>query len=177
MAEQLKLFVTMTIRKANPADAALIRDLAWQIWPPTYSSILTLEQIDYMLNLLYSEKILKEQMEQGVEFMVVEGQGNAVGFASYGLTGAGIYKLHKIYVLPAMQGKGTGRFIIDEVIKNIKAKGATTLQLNVNRENNAKSFYERLGFSVVKEEDIDIGNGYFMNDYVMEIKVGSYKEI
>ena len=161
----------MTIRKANPADIPTIRGLAWEIWPPTYNSILNGEQINYMLDLLYSEEILREQMMQGIEFMMVEEGETAVGFASYDLAKPGVYKLHKIYVLPSLQGKGAGRFIIEEVIKNIKHKGAITLQLNVNRHNNAKNFYEKLGFAVIKEEDINIGNGYFMNDYVMEKKV------
>ena len=30
------------------------------------------------------------------------------------------------------------------------------------------AFYEKLGFQIIKEEDVDIGNGYFMNDYIME---------
>ncbi|MGZ8545109.1 MAG: GNAT family N-acetyltransferase, partial [Flavisolibacter sp.] len=51
-------------------------------------------------------------------------------------------------------------------------KGATVLRLNVNRNNSARSFYEKLGFEMIGEEDIDIGNGYFMNDYVMEKKIG-----
>jgi Acetyltransferases len=82
----------------------------------------------------------------------------------------GIYKLHKIYVLPYNQGKGTGKFVITEIIRAISRKGGKGLQLNVNRNNKAKDFYEKMGFVVIREEDIDIGNGYFMNDYVMEIR-------
>ena len=158
----------MTIRKAYPADIPLIRDMAYKIWPQTYGSILSQEQIDYMLNLLYSEKVLHQQMEENIEFIIVYDDVHPVGFASFGLTEPQVYKLHKIYVLPSQQGKGTGRFIIDQLVEAMKTKGATSLQLNVNRQNNAKNFYEKLGFVVIKEEDIDIGNGYFMNDYVME---------
>jgi len=57
------------------------------------------------------------------------------------------------------------------LVAAMKIKGASSLQLNVNRNNNAKVFYEKIGFAVIKEEDIDIGNGYLMNDYVMEKKV------
>ena len=159
---------TMVIRKAYPADIPQIRNMAYNIWPVTYGSILAPEQIDYMLKLIYSEKVLQEQMENNNEFILVYDGVHPVGFASFSLTEPQVYKLHKIYVLPSQQGKGTGRFIIDQLIKAMKAKGATTLQLNVNRLNNAKVFYEKLGFTVIKEEDIDIGNGYFMNDYVME---------
>jgi len=159
---------TMTIRKAYPTDIPLIRDMAYKIWPSTYGSILSKDQIDYMLGWFYSEKELHEQMGQHIEFIIVYDGVHPVGFASFGLSEPQVYKLHKIYVLPSQQGKGTGRFIIDQLIKAMKAKGATSLLLNVNRQNNAKNFYEKLGFTVIKEEDIDIGNGYFMNDYVME---------
>lgn len=163
----------MTIRKAYANDIPLIRDLAYKIWPPTFSSILSQEQIDYMLNLMYSEKSLLEQMEQDIEFIIVYDGVYPVGFASFSLYELQVYKLHKIYVLPSQQGRGTGRFVIDQLIKGMRAKGGTALQLNVNRQNNAKSFYEKLGFVIIKEEDIDIGKGYFMNDYVMEKKLMS----
>ena len=81
------------------------------------------------------------------------------------------WKLHKIYILATQQGKGTGKFVIDHIIKEIKLQGAIALQLQVNRNNKARSFYEKLGFVVIDEADFDIGNGYFMNDYVMEKKL------
>lgn len=164
---------TMTIRKAYPADIPLIRDMAYKIWPLTYGNILSQEQIDYMLGWFYSEKELHEQMEKHTEFIIAYDGVHAVGFASFSLSAPQLYKLHKIYVLPSQQGKGTGRYIIDQLEKAMKAKGATVLQLNVNRHNTAKSFYEKLGFEVIKEEDIDIGSGYFMNDYVMEKRLKS----
>ena len=63
-----------------------------------------------MLELIYNEKILKKQMEQGVEFIIVYDGVHAVGFASFSLIQPQVYKLHKIYVLPSQQGKGTGRY-------------------------------------------------------------------
>ena len=108
---------TMTIRKAYPNDIPLIRDMAYKIWPQTYQNILSQEQIDYMLNLIYSEKILHEQMEQNIEFIIVYDGVHPVGFASFGLTEPQVYKLHKIYILPSQQGRGTGRFIIDQLVK------------------------------------------------------------
>ncbi len=161
----------MKIRKAGAADIPVIQELAYKIWPGTYQAILGPEQVDYMLDLLYSEKILREQMEQQVDFIVVSDNGDPVGFASYSSTQPGIYKLHKIYVLPSQQGKGTGRMMIDYVKQQAVSAGGKFLQLNVNRYNNAKYFYEKLGFVVIREEDIDIGNGYFMNDFVMQVRL------
>jgi RsiW-degrading membrane proteinase PrsW (M82 family)/ribosomal protein S18 acetylase RimI-like enzyme len=159
---------TMAIRKAYPHDIPLIRDMAFKIWPVTYSRIIGMEQVNYMLGLLYSESRLAEDMQNGIEFVILYDGVQPIGFASIGLVEPRVYKLHKIYVLPSYQGKGAGKFIINELITAIKQKGATSLLLNVNRNNPAKGFYEKLGFTVMKEEDIDIGNGYFMNDYVME---------
>jgi ribosomal protein S18 acetylase RimI-like enzyme len=62
-----------------------------------------------------------------------------------------------------------GKFLINYILNDIKAKNATTLQLNVNRKNAAIDFYEKLGFKVIGSEDIDIGKGYFMNDYIMAL--------
>jgi len=161
----------MIIRKAYPSDIPLIREMAYKIWPVTYGSILSVRQIDYMLELIYSDKVLHEQMTTNIDFIIVSDGVHPVGFASYSLVEPQVCKLHKIYVLPSQQRKGTGRFVIDQLLDSMKRKGATTLRLNVNRNNSAKTFYEKLGFTITNEEDIDIGNGYFMNDYVMEKKV------
>ena len=124
-----------------------------------------------MLDLIYSEASLQKQMNDKHHFIIVHEGDPPVGFASYSETHPQIYKLHKIYVLPTQQGKGTGRFVIDQVVTTIKARGGKRLQLNVNRNNKAKDFYEKLGFAAIGEENIDIGNGYFMHDYIMEKKL------
>lgn len=157
-----------SIRKATTDDIPLIRELCFQVWPQTYSNILSNDQIEYMLDMMYSESSLQKQMTEGAQFIVVSENNNPVGFASYQETAPTIFKLHKIYVLPSQQGKGTGRYVIDHIINEIKPSGATALQLQVNRGNKARSFYEKLGFSVIKEIDLDIGNGYVMDDYIME---------
>jgi ribosomal protein S18 acetylase RimI-like enzyme len=163
---------TLTIRKAGLIDIPLIRELTFKVWPQTYNGILSKEQIDYMLELMYSEKSLQEQMQTN-EFILVYRANQAVGFASVGIVSPKVYKLHKIYVLPAEQGKGTGKFIIDYLVNAMKHRGVEALELNVNRHNPAKGFYEQLGFNVKREEDIDIGHGFFMNDYLMEKKIGT----
>jgi ribosomal protein S18 acetylase RimI-like enzyme len=94
------------------------------------------------------------------------------GFASYGLRleDNQICKLHKLYVLPENQGKGYGKSLIDEV--RIRAVNLNThaLDLNVNRNNPAIGFYEKIGFVKIKEENVAIGP-YWMNDYVMRLSL------
>lgn len=161
----------MNVRRAAERDIALIMELSRKIWPQTYAQIISREQVSYMMEMMYSQPALSRQMKEGHEFVILSEGGEAIGFASVGLVDPQTYKLHKIYILPGSQGKGAGRFLIDQVVAAVKRKGGQTLRLNVNRNNPAKSFYEKLGFSVVGEEDIDIGGGYFMNDFVMEKKV------
>lgn len=159
------------IRNAVLQDIDLIRQLCFKVWPQTYSSIISQEQIDYMLEMMYSEASLKKQMEDGAQFIIVYDGTVEVGFASFGETGPAIFKLHKLYVLPSQQGKGTGRLMLDYIVSAIKKQSASALQLQVNRRNHAKLFYEKNGFIIIKEFDFDIGNGYIMDDYVMEKKL------
>jgi diamine N-acetyltransferase len=160
------------IRDASTDDIKLIHNLAQETWPEAYSKILAPEQLAYMLELIYSESSLQKQFEQDHHFLIVEENKKPIAFADYNQLKDTIYKLQKIYALPAQQGKGMGKLLINHVIKKVREQGATALLLNVNRHNKAKQFYEHLGFRVISEEDIDIGEGYFMNDYVMEMLIG-----
>ena len=166
----------LAIRHASTEDILLIRTLALRIWPHTYKEILSQPQIRYMMKLIYSTKSLKRQMAEGHQFIIVYNNAVPVGFASFSDIGAGIFKLEKVYLLANQRGRGTGRFIIEQVIAGIRPRGAKALRLNVNRHNKARTFYERLGFVVVKEEKIDIGEGYVMDDYVMEKKLEEENE-
>lgn len=159
------------IEKATLNDIPLIRQLCFQVWPQTYAGILSQGQINYMLDMMYSEPSLQKQMAEGADFIIVYDGDIPVGFASFQEIEPTVYKLHKIYVLPSQQGKGTGRFAIDYVLNEIKQKGASALQLQVNRNNNAKGFYEKLGFNTIEEIKLDIGGGFVMDDYVMEKKI------
>jgi diamine N-acetyltransferase len=159
----------LTIREAGLADIAVIRELAFAIWPEVYATILSQEQLDYMLELIYSEASITRQMqEEGHHYLLMEDNGTACGFADYGATGkAGEYKLHKLYVQVREQGRGLGKQLLEAVEVRVKARGGTQLILNVNRNNRAKSFYERMNFTILETVDIAIGQGYFMNDYIM----------
>jgi diamine N-acetyltransferase len=165
----------IVIRPAGESDIPAIQQIAQLTWPVTYGPILPQQQLDYMLELIYSTAALEAQLQKGHHFLLATEEDNNVGFASYGLIekkeNDTVFKLHKIYIDPAQQGKGIGKLLLDKVINEIKQAGATQLILNVNRFNKARNFYEKLGFTVIAEEDIDIGNGYFMNDYVMRIEL------
>jgi ribosomal protein S18 acetylase RimI-like enzyme len=157
------------IRRADETDIPVISILAHAIWPGTYGDIISEPQLKHMLDLFYSHESLQKQFADGHIFLLALMNAETVGFASYSHGNkAGVYKVHKLYVHPMLHGKGFGSKLLDTIVDDVKPKGATQLQLNVNRHNKARNFYERYGFKVVGEEDIAIGEGYFMNDYVME---------
>jgi GNAT superfamily N-acetyltransferase len=157
------------IQTANIDDIPVIQQLTAEIWPSTYQSILTSAQIDYMLNMMYSTTTLTQQMTTGQQqFLLLYDATTPIGFAAYGQTSEqDVYKLHKIYLHGNYQGKGVGKLLINNVIERVKVVQGTILELDVNRENKARFFYEKQGFVIVKEKDTDIGNGYWMIDYVM----------
>lgn len=159
----------LTIRSGNVDDLTTVERLAREIWPVTYGDILSQEQLDYMLDLIYDNAVLRDQLlNQQHTFLIGELNGEPVAFAAYSTVEPGVCKLHKIYVHQKTQGQGIGKQLIDFIVGKLQSQGFHTLRLNVNRQNKARFFYEKLGFVVAKEEDIDIGKGYFMVDYVME---------
>ncbi|GAB3015694.1 GNAT family N-acetyltransferase [Spirosoma pulveris] len=163
----------IAITEATETDLPIIRDIAYQTWPSTFGVILSADQIAYMLNMMYSMDALKRQVheQKHVYLLAQEAESKAfLGFISYEFDYKGLSKtkIHKIYLLPTSQGKGVGRLLIDQVAGLALARGNATLSLNVNKYNKAIQFYERMGFSTVDTETIDIGNGFIMDDYVME---------
>lgn len=162
---------TVGFREADEKDIPLIQELIAKIWPKAYSHILTPAQTEYMMDMMYSNGSLQKQMNDGHYFTIATLDSIPVGFASREEKTDGRCRLHKIYVLPDSQGSGIGKKLVAHICALAAKEGCTTLELNVNRHNTAKSFYEKLGFHVVGEEDIDIGGGYFMNDYVMQLEL------
>ncbi|MGZ3753411.1 MAG: GNAT family N-acetyltransferase [Mucilaginibacter sp.] len=161
----------LSIRNVTLADIPLVRELTFKIWPQTYIPIIGEEQVAYMLDMMYSPVVLQRQVENKEQvFLLCHENEDAVAYAAYSDIGEGIYKLNKIYILPEKHGRGIGRFIINHLSTELSKRKAIALDLNVNRNNiPALLFYERLGFAKIADEDIDIGNGYFMNDHILRL--------
>ncbi|RYU82166.1 GNAT family N-acetyltransferase [Hymenobacter persicinus] len=159
----------VTIKPATLADIPTIIGLAEATWEPTYRFIVSKEQIEYMYRVIYTPASLQRQMaDDGHAFLLLYVEGHPAGYASYAALPqeAGVFKLHKIYILPSHQGQGLGQHVVRAVEEAVRAAGGHTLELNVNRRNPAISFYEHQGFHRHQEVDIPIGP-YWMNDYVM----------
>ena len=159
---------TLLIRETTHADIPAIRQIAFDTWPSTYGSILSQEQIDYMLTWMYSSETLQKQMLEGHQFYIAELDHATLGFAGVSNEGNAKFKLHKLYVVPTTQKTGAGKALLQKVMEFARSNGGTKLILQVNRHNNAKGFYEKQGFTVLDEVKLDVGNGFYMDDYIMQ---------
>jgi len=175
----------MEFRQATTRDCALVRALAARVWAPTYSHLMSAEQLDYMFEMMYSEDNLARDMTEGGQTFLIFSEGGSeegsseggtsggadIGYVSYQTLPDHDFYLQKIYLLPSLQGTGAGRAMLEALLGHLRAldPAARRLGLNVNRRNiKAVCFYIRRGFEVVARRDKPIGQGYFMTDYIME---------
>ena len=169
----------LSIRPATTADIALIGQLADVCFRHTYRDILSAEQLEYMMDWMYSAENLRKQMtEEGHVYFLAEADGKAVGYVSVQPEGKAedglpLWHLQKIYVLPDLQAGGVGKRLFHHALSYVRQQtGAPCrVELNVNRNNKAVGFYEHLGMRRMRQGDFPIGNGYYMNDYIMGIEM------
>jgi GNAT superfamily N-acetyltransferase len=161
------------ITRAGLTDRDFIRSVSERTWPSTYGHIISQEQINFMLDWMYSDDSLATQMNTGCEFYIANMNGSDIGFCSVSEeeedSNKVAHKLNKLYVLPSAQGTGAGKALLNKCIEVAKAAGSRSLFLQVNKLNTAYSFYLKHGFIKKAEFKFDIGNGFFMDDYVMRL--------
>ena len=180
----------INIRPATLEDCSFIRSVSERTWPSTYGHIISQQQIDFMLDWMYSDASLAEQFAKGHQFFIANHKGEDIGFCSvskefndvenesseetntatiHDSEGTKQHKLNKLYVLPSAHGTGSGKALLYKAIEVAKSEGSNSLFLQVNKHNNAYSFYLKNGFVKEAEFKFDIGNGFYMDDYVMRL--------
>ncbi len=157
--------MSTSLRKAGSADILQIATLAEKIWRAHYTPIIGKDQVDYMLEKMYSAESLLQQLQSGQQFFLAQINGRPIGYISVSEKENDLF-LHKFYVDTKEQGKGYGKLFFAGLLSLYPAM--QTMRLQVNRMNfKTINFYFRLGFIIEEAKDFDIGNGFFMNDYVM----------
>ncbi|WP_316930928.1 GNAT family N-acetyltransferase [Epilithonimonas caeni] len=158
------------IIKATEKDIPTIQDLAKRSWNFAYANILQQEQIDYMLDLMYSDDAIGIQLENpNFQYYLIKEDGLFSGFIGFEFhQEPETTKLHRIYFLREAQGKGLGKEALEFVINEAKKANDIRVTLTVNKNNQAQNFYRSQGFKIYDEAIFDIGNGYVMDDYLME---------
>ena len=164
-----------SIRQADIDDIPTIRAMANIVFRKTYADILSPVQMEYMMDWMYSEESLRDQIvTPGKEFHIAlygDRPAGYVSFESDGRTDDGHrnrYHLQKLYILPDFQHHGLGRQMFGFVknLLNERNPEGFRIELNVNRGNPAVGFYERLGMVRDRQGDFPIGHGFYMNDYI-----------
>ncbi|MBP2618905.1 GNAT family N-acetyltransferase [Chryseobacterium jejuense] len=165
----------MKLIQATGKDIPLIQDLARRSWENAYAEILSEEQMEYMLSEMYSEQEIENQLQNpNYHYYLIEDESSHSyeGFIGYEHNYEDqTTKLHRIYLIPESKGKGFGKeallFLNDKVAEN----GNKRIILNVNKNNAARNFYESQGYKVYGEGVFDIGNGFVMDDFLMEFLI------
>lgn len=149
-------------------DLKLIENMANTIWHEHYTPIIGAEQVKYMLDKFQSVQTMRDQINKGYQYFLIYSNENALGYLSFEKR-KNVLFLSKIYLVKSERGKGIGRKAMEFVISVAKGLNCAKVSLTVNRFNkNSIRAYENVGFEKKGALVQDIGNGFFMDDYLME---------
>ena len=171
-----KSSIHIAFQHARPGEWKIIQTIAHATWPVTYGQLLPAGQLEYMLDLIYNEEAIKQQMNLAQQFIIGYSSNEPLGFASIEkqFKSSSSMMIHKLYILPAFQGNGIGRIFLNYLTNLATQTGHSELTLKVFvRNQNAIRFYQHLGFHSIGEVVTEIGNGYTVKDYVMLREIGN----
>ena len=149
----------MTIRPATYNDIPAINAMAQVVFRHTYRRILSPEQMEFMMDWMYSPENLASQMDGGHRFFLAEDDSSPKGYVSVrpdgmDTDGTPVFHLEKIYVMPSAQGHGLGKALFETAVAAVRdAVNGTQarMELNVNRNNPAVGFYKKLGMTILRQ--------------------------
>lgn len=166
--------ISLRFEELDGADHEALEDmseLASTIVKEHFDPIIGPAQNDYMIARFQSESSIAMQLSQGYRyFFVMDEGGSCLGFLAFVAHPDSLY-LSKFYLKRNQRGKGYAHQMMEFVIQAARARGFRSITLNVNRGNDARFAYEAMGFRIIRMESIDIGGGFFMDDYVYELAV------
>ena len=179
------------IRKADHSDLQTIHDMAQVVFRHTYRDILSSEQMEYMMDMMYSLPNLHKQLEEGHHYYIASAAGSkdnssserpflqrapcgyvSVQYEGLDPEGVAVFHLHKIYVMPDSQGMGIGQLLFQTVKEHILQEisgSPARIELNVNKYKSDVAFYKHLGMRIALEQDFPIGGGFYKTDYIMAL--------
>lgn len=155
-------------RANSIADLETIRSIAQIIWPETFESILTRDQISYMMEMMYAPNVLTKELHDGHVFYILCDGEIPIGYIQISAyPPKGTAKLHKVYLLSNYHHQGLGQLMLNYAVECAKELGFQRIILNVNKNNSrAISAYKRNGFRQIDSVVNDIGSGFVMDDYI-----------
>ena len=151
-------------------DINIVAQLAHNIWNQHYVPIIGQDQVDYMVEKFQSETAISQQLQEGYEYFIIEHQSHPCGYLALVPNQVTCkIMISKIYVDSNHRGLGLGRELLDFTVEKAKKEGFKTIWLTVNKYNtNSIQWYEKQGFQIKEKVVFDIGNGFIMDDYLLE---------
>jgi len=158
-----------TITQAKKTtDFKRIATLATTIWSHHYTPIIGVEQVNYMLHKYQSAEAIAQQVAQGFTYDILTYEDIDAGYLAYTKKENALF-LSKLYVLSIFRGKGLGKSALAHAKQAAVRQGCIKISLTVNKYNtNSIKAYEKMGFQNVAAIVQDIGEGYIMDDFVLE---------
>lgn len=147
----------------------VLADTANIVWHDAFKEILTLKQIEYMIEKFQSFNALTEAINKnGYEYYLIKADNNVAGYTGLHEENGKMF-LSKLYILKEYRGKGVSSKTFEFIENLAKEKKLKSVWLTVNKNNNhAIEVYKHKGFVVIRKQVADIGNGFVMDDYVFE---------
>ncbi|MFN5889980.1 MAG: GNAT family N-acetyltransferase [Bacteroidota bacterium] len=159
--------VNLQLLKIGPGEISIIRELADKIWRSHYPEVIGIKQVEFMLEKFYNNDSMKVQMLEGQQFFLIHSDSKPIGFIAITDKNEGEWFLNKFYIDTDLHRQGLGRKAF-ELVLALLGDSVKTMRLQVNRQNYKPiNFYFKMGFVIERVADFDIGDGYFMNDFVM----------
>ena len=161
----------MIKKVTNIKDIKTTANLAHKVWNHHYVPIIGQEQVDYMLEKIQSEKAITNQIDTDYEYYLLYDDDKAIGYLGLrpNLPEEKLM-ISKIYVDHTIRGKGYGYQLLEFTKQLCTDRSIATIWLTVNRHNtNTINWYKKRGFKITEEKQFDIGKGYIMDDYVLEV--------
>lgn len=152
----------------TPEQLKAIETLAKTIWTEHYTPIIGEDQVTYMLHKFQSVETMNTQIAEGYGYYSIEYKNQLKGYFSIQKRAHKLF-LSKLYVLKSERGLGLGKTAMQFIIDQAKLLNCTCIALTVNRFNtNSINAYLKMGFENKGEVIQDIGQGYIMDDYILE---------
>lgn len=159
-------------RVSSAQDVNHLAMLADEIWHQHFITILTMDQIDYMVDKFQSAPAMTKQMvNEGYEYYFIVANGIEVGYTAIKNDVDKLF-LSKLYLQKEHRGKGYASSVFAQLIEIGCNRNLNAIWLTVNRYNeDTIAVYKKKGFETIRTQVADIGEGYVMDDYVMELKI------
>ena len=146
--------------------------LAKEIWEEYYPAIISQGQIAYMIDAFQSPAAIENQMKEGMQYYLTVTDGEDIGYLAYTVEQGNKVFLSKIYIKRDFRSKGKGRKVFEFITQQARNNRCKKIWLTVNKHNKAAiDVYLNTGFTITESVKKDIGNGFYMDDYVMEYSV------